>query len=229
MGKAKIVTPKDAAALIPEGASIMVGGFMGVGNPHKVIEELHKLGTGNLTLICNDASKPAGPEGEVDWGVAKLISSGQVTKIIATHVGLNPEVGKRMNEGTLDVTLIPQGSFVEMIRAAGAGLGGVLTPTGFGTIIEEAWHVDRVIEVEGRRYLLEKPLRADFALVCGYKVDKMGNVWYKGTQRTFSEMMATAATTVVAEAVNLVEPGEIAPEDVITSRILVDYIASEEA
>lgn len=222
----KIVSAAEAAAQIPEGASIMVGGFMGCGNPHSVITELAKLGTKNLTLICNDGGLANSPDGSAYYGVAKLIHNRQVVKFIGSHVGLTPEIGEQMNAGTLNVTLIPQGSFVEMIRAGGAGLGGVLTPTGVGTIIEDGWHVHSKVEIDGRTYLLEKPLRADFALICGYLVDKAGNTWYKGTMRTFSPVMATAADIVIAEAENLVEVGMIRPEDVVTPGILVDFIAA---
>ena len=213
----------EAAALIPEGASVMIGGFMGCGSPHRLIEELAKLGTKNLTLYCNDGSMPLGPEGSTLYGVAKLINNRQIKKMYATHIGLNPEVAKQMSEGILEVVLIPQGSFAEMIRAGGAGLGGILTPTGLGTIIENAEHVHGIVEVDGKKYLLERPLRADFALISGYRVDKAGNIWYKGTTRNFNEVMATAADTVIAEADHLAEIGEIAPEDVVTPGILVDY------
>ena len=222
---AKIVTPAEAARLVPAGASVMVGGFMGCGNPHKVLEELAALGTKDLTLICNDASKPNGPDGSEFYGVAKLIHNRQVKKLIATHVGLNPEVAAQMNEGILEVVLIPQGSMAEMIRAGGAGLGGVLTPTGLGTIVADADHVHSVIEIDGKKYLLERPIRADFALICGYLVDKNGNIWYKGTTRNFNHVMSTAADVVIAEAENLAEIGDILPENVITPGILVDYIA----
>lgn len=225
---AKIVTPKEAAAMIPDGASIMVGGFMGCGNPLKIVAELAKLGTKNLTLICNDGAMPNGPDGDEFYGVAKLIHNHQVKKMIASHVGLNPEVGQQMNDGSLDVTLIPQGSLAEMIRAGGAGLGGVLTPTGLGTIVQDAWHVHSVVEVDGKQYLLERPLRADFALIGGYKVDHAGNVWYKGTMRNFNQVMATAADVVIAEPVEFVPTGDIPPEDVVTTGALVNYIATEE-
>jgi acetate CoA/acetoacetate CoA-transferase alpha subunit len=222
----KIVSPREAAELIPEGSTIMVGGFMGCGNPHRVIAELAKLGVGGLTLICNDGAMLNGPDGDEYYGVAKLIHNGQIKKLIASHVGLNPEVGQRVNDGSLEAMIVPQGSLAEMIRAGGAGLGGVLTPTGLGTIVQDAEHVHSIVEVDGKKYLLERPLRADFALVCGYRVDKAGNVWYKGTTRNFSLVMATAADTVIAEAENLVEIGEIEPENVVTHGILVDYIAA---
>jgi acetate CoA/acetoacetate CoA-transferase alpha subunit len=221
----KILSPKEAAGLITGGSTIMVGGFMGCGNPHRVIAELAALGTDGLTLICNDGAMLNGPDGEDYYGVAKLIHNGQVKKLIASHVGLNPEVGERSNDGSLEAVIVPQGSLAEMIRAGGAGLGGVLTPTGIGTIVQDAEHVHSVTEVDGKKYLLERPLRADFALICGYRVDKAGNVWYKGTTRNFSMVMATAADTVIAEAENLVEAGAIEPENVVTQGILVDYIA----
>lgn len=221
---AKVISLEEAVALIPDGATIMVGGFMGCGNAHKIIDALSKSGKKDFTMVSNDASMPNGPDGGEYYGVAKLVHNRQLKKLIATHVGLNPEVAQQMNEGTLEVVLIPQGSMAEMIRAGGAGLGGVLTPTGFGTIIEEADHVHGVIEIEGKKYLVEKPIRADVAIICGYKIDKAGNVWYKGTTRNFNHVMATAADLVIAEADNLVEIGEILPEDVITSGVFVDYI-----
>jgi acetate CoA/acetoacetate CoA-transferase alpha subunit len=224
---AKIISVWDAVAMIPEGASIMFGGFMGCGNPHRLIDELSKSGKGGFTMICNDAAMPLpDAQGEEYYGVAKLIHNKQVKELIATHVGLNPEVALQANAGELDLTLVPQGSFAEMIRAAGAGLGGVITPTGIGTVVADMWHVHGQIEIDGSRYLVEKPLRADIAIISGYKVDRAGNIWYKGTTRNFSVAMATAADLVIVEADNLVEIGEIAPEDVVTSGILVDYIVS---
>lgn len=224
---AKIITPKEAAALIPAGSRVMFGGFMGCGNAHKTIEELAKLGTKDLTMISNDAAMFNGPDGSEFYGVAKLVHNKQIKKLIASHVGLNPEVATQMNAKELECVLIPQGSLVEMIRAGGAGLGGILTPTGFGTIVQDADHVHSVVEIDGRQYLLEKPIRADFAVISGFKVDKVGNVWYKGTTRNFSLAMATAADTVIVEADNLVEIGEIEPENVMTQGILVDYIVTK--
>ena len=221
---AKFVSLDEAVALIPDGASIMVGGFMGCGNPHKIIDALSKSGKGNFTLICNDGSMPGGPLGEDYYGVAKLIHNGQVTHLIATHVGLNPEVAARMNDGSMKVDLIPQGSLAEMIRAGGAGLGGVLTPTGVGTIVEDSPFCLGKQTIDGRDYLLMKPIRADFALINGYLVDKFGNIWYKGTTRNFNIVMATAADVVIAEADNVVEIGDIQPENVVTSGAFVNYI-----
>ena len=215
---------EEAARRIPKGATIMVGGFMGCGAPQGLLDELVRIGTDELTLISNDGAMPAGPDGSDYYGVAKLIHNRQVKRLISSHVGLNPEVAQQMNEGSMEVTLIPQGSLCEMIRAGGAGLGGVLTPTGVGTMVQDAWHVHSIVTVDGRQYLLEKPLRADFALIAGYKIDRAGNVWYKGTMRNFNPVMATAADIVFAEADYIVEIGEIAPEDVVTPGILVDCI-----
>ena len=221
---AKIVTASEAIAGIKDGASVMFGGFMGCGNAHKTIKTLAESGVKNLTMICNDASMPNGPDGDDHYGVAKLIHNRQVKKLIATHVGLNPEVAQQMNEGFLEVVLVPQGSLIEMMRAGGYGLGGILTPTGIGTIVEDAEHVHGKIEIDGKVYLIEKPVRADFAVINGYNIDKKGNVWYKGTTRNFNQVMAMAADIVIAEADNLVEIGEIEPENVMTPGILVDYI-----
>lgn len=222
---AKFISLKEAVDLIPDGASIMCGGFMGCGSAHKVIDALSKSGKGNFTLICNDGSQPGGPLGEEHYGVAKLIHNGQVKHLIATHVGLNPEVATRMNDGSLKLTLIPQGSLAEMIRAGGAGLGGVLTPTGVGTIVEDT--TDFVLgkmNVDGRDYLHMRPLKADVAIICGNQVDKAGNVWYKGSTRNFNLPMATAAALVIAEADHVVETGAIEPENVHTFGVFVDYV-----
>ena len=221
---AKTISIQEAVDLIPDGASIMFGGFMGCGSAHRFITALAKSGKKDFTMIGNDASMPNGPDGDDYYGVAKLIHNRQVKKLITSHVGLNPEVAQQMNEGALDVILVPQGSLVEMIRAGGAGLGGVITATGLGTIVEQGEHVHGKIEIDGKTYLVEKPLRADVAVICGYKIDRAGNVWYKGTTRNFNHVMATAADIVIAEADNLVEIGEIAPEDIVTPGVFVDYI-----
>jgi acetate CoA/acetoacetate CoA-transferase alpha subunit len=222
---AKFVTIDEAVRLIPDGASIMFGGFMGCGNPHKFVDALSKSGKGNFTMICNDAAMPGGPMGEEYYGVAKLVHNKQIKKLIATHVGLNPEVAaQNMQDGTLEVILVPQGSLAEMIRAGGAGLGGALTPTGVGTIVEDNPLCLGKQTVNGKDYLLMAPVRADFACIAGAKVDKKGNVWYKGTTMNFNVVMATAADTVIAEAEEIVDIGAIEPEDVRTSAILVDYV-----
>ncbi|HQC36165.1 MAG TPA: CoA transferase subunit A, partial [Bacillota bacterium] len=219
------VSIEDAVKLIPNGASIMVGGFMGCGNAHAFIDALSKSGVKDLTLMCNDASMANGPDGGDFYGVAKLVHNKQIKTLIATHVGLNPEVAQQsMIDKTLEVFLIPQGSFAEMIRAHGAGLGGVLTPTGVETIIEDSPYCLGKQNIDGRDYLLMKPLKADFAIIAGAKIDKAGNVWYKGDTSNFNIVMATAADTVIAEAEEIVEIGVIAPEDVRTSGVFVDYV-----
>ncbi|MDR1796115.1 MAG: 3-oxoacid CoA-transferase subunit A [Clostridiales Family XIII bacterium] len=220
----KVIPVKEAVEKIPDGATIMFGGFMGCGNAHRLIGELAGSGKGGFTIISNDASMPGGPIGDEHYGIAKLIHNRQVKKLIATHVGLNPEVAAQEQAGELELVLIPQGSFAEMIRAGGAGLGGVLTPTGVGTLVEENPYAEGRVAVDGRDYLLMKPLTADIAIIAGYYVDKIGNVWYKGTMRNFSAVMATAADVVIAEAAHIVEVGDIVPENVMTSSIFVDYV-----
>lgn len=221
----KFVSIEEAVKLIPDGATVMFGGFMGCGNAHKFVDALSKSGVKDLTMICNDASMPGGPMGEDYYGVAKLVHNHQIKKLIATHVGLNPEVATQsMQDGTLEVILVPQGSLAEMIRAGGYGLGAVVTPTGVDTLVEKSPFCLGRQTIEGRDYLLMKPVTADWAIVKGAKVDKVGNVWYKGTGRNFAPYMAAAAKHVIVEAEQIVEVGEILPEDVVTPGILVDYI-----
>ena len=220
---AKIISIEEAVAKIPNGATIMFGGFMGCGSAHSIIAALAKSGKKDFTMICNDAAGP-NHNGEEFYATAKLVHNHQIKKLIATHVGLNPEVAQQMNAGTMEVCLIPQGSMAEMIRAGGAGLGGVLTPTGAGTIIEQNEFCIEKKNIKGRDYLLMAPLHADFAFVTAYKIDKAGNMWYKGDTRNFNTVMATAADCVIAEAENIVEVGGIAPEEVVTSGAYVNYI-----
>ena len=221
----KFVSIEEAVKLIPDGATVMFGGFMGCGSAHKFIDALSKSGVKDLTMICNDGSMPGGPLGEDYYGVAKLIHNKQVKKLITSHVGLNPEVAQQnMQDGSLEVVLVPQGSLAEMIRAGGAGLGGVLTPTGVGTVVEESPLCLGKQTIHDKDYLLMAPLHADFAVISGYKIDKAGNVWYKGTTMNHSIVMATAADTVIAEAEQVVEVGAIAPEDVRTPGVFVDYV-----
>ena len=218
----KIMTAQEAIADIKDGAVIMVGGFMACGTPEILIDALVEKNVKDLTIICNDAGVPG-------RGVGKLLTNGQIKTLIASHVGLNPEVAQRMNtdveEDKLECILIPQGTLAERIRAGGAGLGGFLTPTGVGTIVAEG---KQVINVEGRDYLLEKPLKADFALIRGSVTDKFGNTVYNGTTQTFNPMMATAAETVIVGACEVVEVGELDPNNVRTSGIFVDRIVEGE-
>ncbi len=221
----KFISIEEAVKLIPDGATVMFGGFMGCGNAHRFIDALSKSGVKDLTYIGNDGVCPGGPMGEEYYGAAKLIHNRQVSRMIASHVGLNPEVAQQsMVDGTLEVTLIPQGSLAEMIRAGGAGLGGVLTPTGVGTIIEESPLCLGKQTIDGKDYLLMKPLHADFAVIGGAKIDRYGNVWYKGSSQNFNIVMATAADVGIAAAEEIVEIGDIAPEDVRTPGIFVDYV-----
>lgn len=216
--KNKVMTAQEAIRGIKDGAVIMVGGFMACGTPENLIDALVEKNVRNLTVICNDAGLPG-------HGTGKLLSNGQIKKLIATHVGLNPEVAERMNtedpERKLECVLIPQGTFAEAIRAGGAGLGGVLTPTGIGTIVAEG---KQIINIDGKDFLLEKPLKADFALIRGSVTDTFGNTVYHGTTQTFNPMMAMAAEYVICGAETVVEAGEINPNHVVTSGILVDAV-----
>jgi len=196
----------------------MIGGFMNVGTPEGIIDEILKTNIKDLTIICNDAGFPG-------VGVGKLIDAGKVKKLIASHIGLNPNAGLKMAAEEMEIQLIPQGTLAEQIRAGGAGLGGFLTPTGIGTIVQEG---KEVINVEGIDYLLEKPLKADFAIILGYNVDEKGNIIYNKTTRNFNPLMATACNTVVVEARKLVKVGELDPDQIVTPHIFVDYIVMGE-
>lgn len=212
--KQKQISIKDFVAKIHDGSSIMVGGFMNIGTPTRIIDEILKSDLKDLTIICNDAGLPG-------VGVGKLIDAGKVKKLIASHIGLNPTAGKKMQAGEMEVELIPQGTLAERIRAAGAGLGGFLTPTGRGTIVAEG---KQVIQYEGQDYLLERPLKADVAILLGHQVDQKGNTIYNKTIRNFNPIMATAATLVGVEARTVVEIGALNPDSIHTPHIFVDYI-----
>ncbi|MEM7721781.1 MAG: 3-oxoacid CoA-transferase subunit A [Pseudomonadota bacterium] len=208
------IKPEAAVDAIPDGASLMIGGFMAVGSPHRLIDALVAKGSKNLTVIANDAGIPG-------RGIAKLVSAGLVTRMIASHIGLNPEAQDQMNSGAMAVELVPQGTLVERIRAGGVGLGGVLTPTGLGTEVEDG---KDVIEVDGKRFLLEKPMRADFALVASRRADYVGNLEYVLTAQNFNPVMAMAADHVIAEPGSIVPVGVIPPDAVRTPGVLVDQI-----
>ena len=228
MAKKPVITAKEAAAMIPEGATIMCGGFLACGQARAIVKELVASGKGGFTLIGNDMARAVGPKGEEFYGIAELIHNKQVKRVIATHVGMSPEVGEQSAAGTLEVNLIPQGTLAEMIRAGGAGLGGVLTPTGVDTLVEESPFCLGKQEINGKKYLLMAPIRADVALLGTYKCDEAGNCWYKGTMRNFNPVMATAADLVIAETEYVVPGGEIAPENVHTPGICVNYIVEGE-
>lgn len=210
----KIIPAAEAAKLIKENSSLMIGGFLRCGSPVKIIDELIKNKTGGLTLIANDTSTP-----EFDRG--KLIVNKLVKKVIVGHIGTNPETGRQMNEGNLEVELVPLGTLVERIHAGGAGLGGVLTPTGIGTLVEEG---KQIIEIDGRKYLLEKPLKADYALIYATKADKFGNAFLDGTTRNFNTVMATAAQTVFLEA-DEISDEPLDPAQITIPGIFVNYLA----
>ena len=218
----KIISVAEAVDMIPDGATIMYGGFLGCGSAHHIIEALAQKGTKDLTIIGNDCGMATGPNGEEFYGVAKLVHNHQVKHVIATHVGMTPDVGTQgMVDKTLTVDLIPQGTLAEMIRAGGAGLGGVLTPTGVGTVVAEG---KQEIEVNGKKYLLETPLRAEVAVVKAWKADSSGNLVYRRAAKNFNPMMAMAADFVIAEVEEIVEVGAIDPDLVCTPGVCVDMI-----
>lgn len=214
----KTTKVSDAVAAIPDGATLMIGGFMAVGTPRRVIDELVRQGKKALTVIANDTARPG-------HGIGKLISARLVRRLVTSHIGTNPETQRQMLAGELDVELVPQGTLAERIRAGGHGLGGVLTPTGFGTIVEQG---KRTLEIDGRMFLLELPLRADFALINARRADHIGNLTYAMTARNFNPVMAMAADVVIAEPQEVVPVGVIAPDDVMTPAVLVDHLIARE-
>ena len=208
------VVVSAAIEAVPDGASLMIGGFMGVGTPERVIDEIVRQGKRELTVIANDTAMPG-------VGVGKLVRAKSLRKVIVSHIGLNPETQQLMVSGQLNVELVPQGTLIERIRAGGYGLGGVLTPTGLGTIVEEN---KQRVEVDGKSYLVETALRADFALVHAFLADYFGNLSYALTARNFNPVIAMAGTTVIANADHIVPVGVIAPDHVITPAPVVDYL-----
>lgn len=211
-----IVSAKEAVSLIKDGSTVMLGGFLSCGTPDELIDALVEQNTKELTLICNDTSFPDADKG-------KLIVNKQAKKIITAHIGTNPESGKQMHDGDLEVELVPMGTLIEKIRAHGAGLGGVLTPTGVGTDLEKH---GKTIEIDNKKFIFEKPLGADVALIYGTKVDKFGNVAFYGTTRNLNTVMATAADTVIVQADELVDCLE--PNEVVIPGLFVDYIVVRE-
>ncbi|NRF13939.1 CoA transferase subunit A [Vibrio coralliilyticus] len=210
----KCISSEQVSQYLQDGMTIMIGGFMGTGTPEKLIDLLIENDVRDITLISTDTALP-------DIGTSRLIAEQRVSKLYASHIGLNPETGRQMNDGIIDVELVPQGTLAERIRCGGAGLGGVLTPTGLGTLVAES---KQLIEVDGEQFLLEKPLKADLALIRGSKVDHRGNVFYSKTTQNFNPLMATAAERVIVEAEQLVEIGGIQPEAVHTPSLYVDHI-----
>lgn len=200
--------------MIPDGASVMIGGFMAVGSPNRIIDEIVRQKKRDLTVIANDTAAPG-------VGIGNLVAAKLVSRLIASHIGLNPETQRQMTAGELDVELVPQGTLIERIRAGGCGLGGVLTRTGIGTPVEQG---KPNIEIAGITYLLETALQADFALVHAFLADHVGNLSYALTARNFNPVMAMSARTVIASADNVVPVGVISPDHVMTPAPLVDYL-----
>lgn len=210
----KRISLDEAVAKMHDGMTLMIGGFLAVGTANKVVDKLVESGVKNLTIICNDTAF-------IDKGLGKLIANKQVSKVVASHIGTNPATIEQMNNGELDIEFSPQGTLAERIRSAGAGLGGVLTPTGLGTLVAEG---KEVITVDGKAYLLEKPLRADVAILGASVGDECGNLVYRGTTQNFNPLMATAADIVIAEVEEIVASGELKPEEIRTPSIFVDYL-----
>ena len=213
----KAISVADAVAGIPDGARLMIGGFMGVGTPERVLDEIVRQRKSGLEVIANDACTPG-------RGIGKLVDAELVSSLIASHIGLNPKAQQQMMAKTMAVELVPQGTLVERIRAGGSGLGGVLTPTGIGTVVEEG---KTRLEVSGKPYLVETALHADFALIHAFLAYYLGNLSYALTARNFTPVMAMAADTVIVTAENIVPVGLIAPDHVVTPAPLVDYLVTQ--
>ena len=210
----KVKTYEEAVALFADGQTLMIGGFLATGTPESLIDGLVAKGNNNLTIIANDTSVP-------DRGIGKLIVSKQAQRVIVSHIGTNPETGRQFNQQDLEVEFSPQGTLAERIRCGGSGLGGVLTPTGVGTVVEQG--KDKVVRGD-KTYLLELPLRADIALIKAWRADTFGNLVYRRAARNFNPLMAMAADVVIVEAEEIVEAGCLDPDEVMTPGIFVDLI-----
>lgn len=210
----KVTTLHKAMAMVTDGMAVMVGGFLAVGSPTGLINYLVENKVRDLTIIANDTATP-------EVGVGKLIVNRQVKKAIVSHIGTNPETGRQMMAKELTVDLVPQGTLAERIRAAGGGLGGILTPTGVGTVVEDG---KQKLIIDGREYLLELPLRADVALLSAHKADRAGNLVFRRSARNFNPVMALAAGLVIVEAEQIVEVGELDPDEVMLTGIVVDWV-----
>lgn len=210
----KIISLEEAVAMIKDGDTVMVGGFLGVGTPEKLIDALIAKGSRNLTLICNDTAF-------IDRGVGKMVVAKAFKKIIASHIGTNKETGRQMLEGETEVELVPQGTLIERVRAGGFGLGGVLTKTGLGTEVAKG---KQIVQIDGQDYLLEKPLHADVALLFAHKVDTKGNMCFHGSTRNFNVYMGAAAKISIVEAKEIIRDGFMDPDQVVVPGIFVKYI-----
>lgn len=212
--KTKLITLQDAPDFFRDGMTIMVGGFIGVGTPPRLIEALLDSGVRDLTLIANDTAF-------IDTGIGPLIVNGRVSKVIASHIGTNPETGRRMIAGEMEVQLVPQGTLIEQIRCGGAGLGGFLTPTGVGTVVEDG---KQTMTLDGKKWLLERPLRADLALIRAHRADHLGNLTYQLSARNFNPLIALAADITLVEPDELVETGCLLPDQIVTPGAVIDHI-----
>ncbi|HAI1314172.1 TPA: acetate CoA-transferase subunit alpha [Escherichia fergusonii] len=212
--KTKLMSIEDAASFFRDGMTIMVGGFMGIGTPPRLVEALLESGVRDLTLIANDTAF-------IDTGTGPLIVNGRVSKVIASHIGTNPETGRRMISGEMEVVLVPQGTLIEQIRCGGAGLGGFLTPTGVGTVVEEG---KQTLTLDGKTWLLERPLRADLALIRVHRCDALGNLTYQLSARNFNPLIALAADITLVEPDELVDTGELQPDHIVTPGAVIDHI-----
>ncbi|TGB67520.1 acetate CoA-transferase subunit alpha [Escherichia sp. E4736] len=212
--KTKLMSIEDAASFFRDGMTIMVGGFMGIGTPPRLVEALLESGVRDLTLIANDTAF-------IDTGTGPLIVNGRVSKVIASHIGTNPETGRRMISGEMEVVLVPQGTLIEQIRCGGAGLGGFLTPTGVGTVVEEG---KQTLNLDGKTWLLERPLRADLALIRAHRCDALGNLTYQLSARNFNPLIALAADITLVEPDELVDTGELQPDHILTPGAVIDHI-----
>ncbi|TGC26290.1 acetate CoA-transferase subunit alpha [Escherichia sp. E1130] len=212
--KTKLMSIEDAASFLRDGMTIMVGGFMGIGTPPRLVEALLESGVRDLTLIANDTAF-------IDTGTGPLIVNGRVSKVIASHIGTNPETGRRMISGEMEVVLVPQGTLIEQIRCGGAGLGGFLTPTGVGTVVEEG---KQTLTLDGKTWLLERPLRADLALIRAHRCDALGNLTYQLSARNFNPLIALAADITLVEPDELVDTGELQPDHIVTPGAVIDHI-----
>lgn len=215
----KAIRPEEAADIVPDGAVVLIGGFMGVGTPERMIDALVARGVKNLTVVANDAAMPG-------KGIGKLVSAGAVSRAIMSHIGLNPEIQQKMIAGEIEVELVPQGTLVERIRAAGVGLGAVVTATGIGTPVEEG---KQILEIDGKRYLVEKPIHGDYALIAAQQADYAGNLLYSLTAHNFNPIMALAGRTVIVEPEMIVPIGVIPPDAVKTPGVLVDHMLARAA
>lgn len=215
---AKIITSKQAAAMIKPNDRLLVGGFLAVGAPEQIIDSIVENGVNNLHLVVIASDYE-------DRGMGKLITTKQVKSAQVSHLGTNKEIQRQMNAGEIDIELVPQGTLMERVRAAGSGLGGILTPTGLGTLAQEG---KSIIESEGEFYILEKPIRAEFAIVRAKKADTMGNLIFNKTARNSNPIMAMAGDITIVEVDEIVEIGQLSPEEIVTPAVFIDYIVKRE-